>query len=132
MTIQTYTGSLVVQDCIECGMTFGVAKAFDSARRKDHRTFVCPAGHPQYYPAKSDEEKLREELQREQRWSTTVMAQRDQEAARADHERSRANGYKGQLVKTKKRIGNGVCPCCNRHFKDVERHMKSKHPELSE
>lgn len=29
------------------------------------------------------------------------------------------------------RIRNGVCPCCNRSFKDVHRHMKSQHPEFN-
>jgi hypothetical protein len=28
-----------------------------------------------------------------------------------------------------KRVNAGICPCCNRHFTDLERHMKSKHVE---
>jgi hypothetical protein len=27
------------------------------------------------------------------------------------------------------RIGNGVCPCCNRSFTNLRRHMTTKHPE---
>jgi hypothetical protein len=30
-----------------------------------------------------------------------------------------------------KRVGNGVCPCCNRTFEDLARHMKVKHREYS-
>jgi hypothetical protein len=47
----------------------------------------------------------------------------------AEHERSRANGYKGVVVKTKKRLANGVCPYCNRSgFVQLGRHVNSKHP----
>jgi hypothetical protein len=28
----------------------------------------------------------------------------------------------------RKRIQSGVCPCCNRTFENLGRHMKSKHP----
>lgn len=38
---------------------------------------------------------------------------------------------KGRLTKTKKRIANGVCPCCNRHFVNLERHMTGKHPDYT-
>jgi chemotaxis response regulator CheB len=37
---------------------------------------------------------------------------------------------RAQLTKTKKRVANGVCPCCNRTFKQLARHMKAKHPEF--
>ena len=26
------------------------------------------------------------------------------------------------------RVGHGVCPCCNRTFGDLYRHMSTKHP----
>jgi len=34
-----------------------------------------------------------------------------------------------ELKTIKKRIHAGVCPHCNRHFQNVERHMKTKHNE---
>lgn len=129
MSTQTYTGTLVVQTCCTCGMTFGVDRPFDKARRCDHAWFYCPAGDPQRYPHKSDIEEVQEQLEREKRRTGQLTSDRDQARAEADHQAARANGYKGALVKTKKRIGKGVCPNCNRHFADVERHMASKHPE---
>lgn len=30
----------------------------------------------------------------------------------------------------KKRVQGGACPCCNRHFVQLERHMATKHPEI--
>lgn len=129
-TTQTYTGTLIVIGCARCSMDFGVTKRFDEDRRDNHKSFYCPQGHTNYYPQKSETEKLREEIERKERQVGRLTSSRDQASARADHEAARANGYKGALVKTKKRIGKGVCPNCNRHFADVERHMATKHPEV--
>ena len=30
-----------------------------------------------------------------------------------------------------KRVHNGVCPCCNRSFQNLQKHMKTKHPEIA-
>lgn len=35
---------------------------------------------------------------------------------------------RGQVTRIKNRVGNGVCPCCNRSFGNLHRHMQTKHP----
>lgn len=37
-----------------------------------------------------------------------------------------------QLTKTRKRIANGVCPCCHRTFQNLARHMAGQHPAYEE
>ena len=64
---------------------------------------------------------------------TASLAQtKDKYIQRADTlERSR-NGMKGVLVREQKklaRVRNGTCPCCQRHFKNLRRHMDNKHPQ---
>ena len=49
-----------VEQCIRCEVTFALTVAYAKARRKDHKSFRCPNGHMQYYPAKSDLEKMKE------------------------------------------------------------------------
>lgn len=34
----------------------------------------------------------------------------------------------GQVTKLKNRVGHGVCPCCNRSFGNLARHIESEHP----
>lgn len=51
------------------------------------------------------------------------------EQRRLESERRAHAATKGQLTKTKKRIANGVCPCCNRSFANLERHMAGQHPD---
>jgi hypothetical protein len=48
--------------CHTCGVVFGLTDSVDAARREDHKTFYCPNGHSQYFPGKTEEEKLIEEL----------------------------------------------------------------------
>ncbi|MBV6448554.1 hypothetical protein [Nitrosomonas sp.] len=63
----------------------------------------------------------RDQIARLETRNTHLVDQRD--AA----ERS-ARAYKGQATKIKRRVGRGVCPCCNRHFENLERHMHMVFP----
>ena len=97
--------------------------------RENHEWWYCYNGHVQHFTGASKTEKLKAELEREKKRREWAEIGERQANKRADHlERSR-NAYKGKLNSTKKRIKNGVCPCCNRQFKDLQRHMKSKHPD---
>jgi hypothetical protein len=49
----------------------------------------------------------------------------------AERERRRANGYKGHATRITKRAKAGVCPCCNRTFKQLAAHMASQHPTFT-
>ncbi len=95
-----------------------------------HQQFYCPAGHSQYYPQKSDAEKLRDEVARLQtnieHKEATVSHLREQNSKL---ERSRA-ALRGVHTRTCNRVKNGVCPCCNRSFGDLSRHMATKHPDF--
>lgn len=120
-----YTGQLYVQDCCNCGMTFGVPVEFDRRRRDDHSSFYCPAGHSQSYIGKTEEQKQRERADRLER----QLANRDEDLRAT---RASLIATRGVLTKTKKRLANGVCPCCNRHFANVERHIANQHPDYAE
>lgn len=124
--------TLEVQDCVECGMQFGVPSDYDQRRRNDRATFYCPAGHPQQYTGPTEAQKLRkqaEQLERrlanEQEYARSLYAEKEAE------KRAHAT-TKGQLTKTRKRAVNGVCPCCSRSFANVARHVKHVHPEAVE
>lgn len=40
-----------------------------------------------------------------------------------------AAAYKGAATRLKNRAKAGVCPCCNRTFQNLARHMASQHPD---
>lgn len=129
VTIAIETNLEVIQ-CANCAMSFAVPPRFLKERRNDHKTFYCPHGHDNYYPQKSDEEKLREELANEKRWHSLADERARRAAQDAEHYKQQRNGYKGQLALVKKRVANGICPCCNRYFVALHEHMKNKHAEF--
>lgn len=121
-----------VHCCAQCGVSYALTAAFEARRRNDHKTFYCPNGHDQYYPQKNEAEKERERAERLQRQVEAREADIRFEQRRLANERRAHAATKGQLTKTKKRVGKGVCPCCNRHFVNVERHMTHQHPDYAE
>lgn len=132
MSVQIYTGQLVVQECYLCSMTFGVPASFDRERLEDHGNFYCPAGHSQHYIGKTEVQKQRERADQLER--RLANREEDLRSERASHQMTehRRRAAKGQLTKTKNRVANGVCPCCNRTFADLGRHMAGQHPEYAE
>lgn len=129
---------LVTETCSSCGVLFAMDKELQQARVVDKRQFYCPNGHSQHYLGKSETQKLREQLDEERRQRQSAeqrvaMWQDDYKEAdaRATRERNRANGYKGHATRITKRAKAGVCPCCNRTFQQLARHMATKHPQFT-
>lgn len=116
--------SFVMEQCITCGVPFMMPKYMKRALEESENKFYCPNGHNMFYNGQSEAKKLKDQLETE----------------RKDHERWMENlnnkyldeiSAKNKLAKQLKRVHNGVCPCCNRSFANLERHMKTKHPEVA-
>lgn len=97
--------------CSQCGINYYVPENWENKRRQQHDTFYCPNGHNQYFPHETEAEKYKRKSE--------VLA--DQ----VRMEREQREKLERQLARVKK----GTCPKCNRHFTNVERHMKSKHKD---
>jgi hypothetical protein len=127
--IETRHITFVVIDCGECGVQFGLSERFQQGKRESGGTFYCPNGHPRVYRV-SELDETREKLANEKR-NAEFWRQRTSEARKeTEAERRSKAAVKGQLTKVKNRVGHGVCPCCNRSFENLKRHMTSKHPEV--
>lgn len=127
--IQTYTGELVVTTCAACGMTFGLEWAFERIRRDDHQRFFCPSGHPLVFHGRSDAEKAndaKEDAEREAQRLRDRLLKADADKVIL---RRQVAAQKGSATKLRQRIANGVCPCCTRHFANLQRHMDGQHPD---
>jgi hypothetical protein len=116
------TIKLDVLTCGNCGIGFGVDEKVIAQRRRDHQTFYCPNGCPRHYPHESTEERYKRLYNFAE---TRLTHTRDQLEST---ERSR-RAYKGQVTRIRRRVGKGVCPCCNRSFQDLASHMEAKHPD---
>lgn len=130
MGTMTYVGVLQIETCCNCGISFAMAVDFYNMRREDHGTFYCPKGHPQFYTGKSDSEKLKDEISKLEQRNINL----DHVINNKNHQILQLNysvrAQKAAKTKILNRVKNGVCPCCNRTFKNLQNHFKSKHPEL--
>lgn len=123
---------LIVMECPTCGISHAIPElmqreAYSEGHGKVH--WYCPNGHRLSYPGPSQAEqkatRLQAEADREKAW------RRDAEK-RVETERRSHAATKGQLTKTRKRIAGGACPCCNRSFENLARHMAGQHPGFAE
>ncbi len=110
------------EECCNCGMAFAMTTDFKRRMLKGKDWFYCPAGHRQYYSGKSKEQKLKEELAQANRRA-------DQHRHEASEQRQRAASISRSYSRVRERVRNGVCPCCNRTFENLARHMATKHPD---
>jgi len=108
--------------CCKCGTPFAISEFLKTNLIRTKETFYCPLGHGQSY-TQSEADRLRAKLD-EQTRAATNMAER---AARAEASEQKALT---ELRRMKKRAAAGVCPCCNRSFVALARHIKTKHPEM--
>lgn len=131
MATMTYGGELTVTSCW-CGIRYAAPAELEKAARANPRMAVyCPLGHQGFY-TDDEAKRLKRELAEKERQLEAARATQRHLAAEAEHERRRANGMKGAMVKAKKRAARGVCPApgCKRSFVDVARHVQTCHPDL--
>jgi hypothetical protein len=114
--------------CIKCGVEVILPKELKNRRKENHEGFYCCNGHVQCYLGKTELEKAQELLATERRWREQEKESHARTKAQLEHsDRSRA-ALKGKVTEIRNRVGNGVCPCCNRSFTNLRRHMHMKHP----
>lgn len=119
----TETINFVMEECCDCGLPFFMPKYHKEMLLKSHASFYCPNGHGQHYTGKSEAQKRIEELEKQiaaekQAYDNVANAMLD--------EKNKAKKLQRQL----NRVHKGVCPCCNRTFENLQKHMATKHPEI--
>jgi hypothetical protein len=122
------TVQIVAIWCNGCGIAYGLPQGFIEARREDHKSWTCPNGCVRHFPAGPSKAEREAQRLREQLDAARSLAERESERRRtAEAERAAA---RGQVTRLRKRIGNGVCPCCTRTFADLGQHIAGEHPEF--
>ena len=117
--------------CCRCKVQFGMTEEFYGIAQQRGETFTwyCPNGHAQIFSAReSEEDKLRRERDRLKQSIAEWMDAESEQRERAQLAERRAAAARGQVTKLKNRASKGICPCCNRTFTNLQRHMATKHP----
>lgn len=122
------------EQCFTCKTTHAFERSiYDAARqRAEKMSIYCPHGHNWHYVSgESEATKLRRERDRLKQEQARLQDRIREECEARQATERRLSAAKGQVTKIKNRAGRGVCPCCNRSFENLRRHMESKHPEFS-
>lgn len=120
--------TIVTETCYKCGIPFGLEANFRNQRLNDHGNFYCPNGHCQHYIGETEAEKLKKQLDNARQRVRSAEAREQSWRDQAETAEARRRGEKAAKTRLKKRIAAGVCPCCNRSFMDLQRHMQGQHP----
>lgn len=128
-TVRLLGITCAIQECITCGLPFTVPLTVLEQHRAHGGYHHCPNGHSQGWSKdRSQEGRDKKELDRLRQQQARWDDERRELQAQTEQERRRSAAARGQVTKLKKRAANGVCPCCNRTFADLQRHMHSQHP----
>lgn len=122
---------LEATNCCICGIVFAVPTGWHRSRREKKDLFYCPSGHQLAYTGEQETDRLRKQVVARQAELDRMKADRDHERERAEAAKRQAAAARGQVTKIRKRLSAGLCPCCNRFFDKLQRHLQTQHPEFT-
>lgn len=126
-TVVTIDGQqLRFMQCGTCGVWHAFPEAIYQTYEREGGFWHCPNGHRRGWTEGREKTEI-EQLRRQRDRLKQDAARLEEEKAAAERSAQRAQG---EVRRLKKRAAGGVCPCCNRHFTALERHMKTQHPNV--
>ena len=121
-----HTATLQTIECGTCGIIHAIPETLYDSCYEEGGFWHCPLGHSRGWSEgkiERDEASLKTKLDR-------AIKEKEWAEQNANNQKKKATALKGQVTKLKNRAKAGVCPCCNRTFKQLASHMKNKHPEF--
>jgi len=117
----TFSTLLEKEECGYCGGIYAISNNFIERRKEKGGSWYCPYCGSKWHFTKTEIQKLEEKLQN----TKNLLAC---EISRHDQTKASLNGYKSANTRLKNRASKGICPCCNRYFENLHKHMETKHP----
>lgn len=135
---ETFAGynTLTTMCCPSCGVLYALPERLIAAARERgnrERVWYCPNGHELGYndaPGEAEADKLRRQLEDERARAGRQSARADQLESRLIAQKGAATRARNERDRLARRVQAGVCPCCNRTFKQLARHMATQHPDF--
>lgn len=122
-----------VMTCPTCGVQYALEERYVKDKRdqgESGKGWTCPNGCSLIF-RKSTADHLRDQLRAKDAQLAREQSSHDQTRAERDHAEARRRAEKAAKTKIKNRVAHGVCPCCNRTFQNLQRHMASQHPDFA-
>lgn len=118
---------LELHECPSCFITYAAPARLFAERRKDGAAFYCPNGHSLSFKD-NENDRIRRERDRLKQEQARMQDEIDHQRRNREAAERQTAAARGQITKLKKRVSNGVCPCCTRSFANLQRHMATQHP----
>jgi len=131
-TILVRDVQLSVTNCGVCGGSYALSQKCMAYKRQHGGYWNCPYCKQSWGYGTSEIDEKNNEITRLKRtieYAETDLSHAKELKNKALHS---ARTIKGHLTRTKNRIANGVCPCCNRSFKNLHNQMSRQHPDYTE
>jgi DNA repair exonuclease SbcCD ATPase subunit len=114
-------------NCGKCGGVYALNERYRRQREENGGSWTCPYCRCGWGYTESIVSKLTKQLEAERVRVQNALS-------RANEAERDASAQRGQVTKVRnqlKRVAAGVCPCCNRTFQQLAKHMANKHPEVT-
>ena len=119
-------------NCGCCGGTYAINERYRQQKQEEGGSWNCPYCNVRWgFANNSENARLKRELEQERKrkeWAQQEARNANERAATSERRRA---AQKASTTRLRNRARAGLCPCCNRHFKQLEAHMKTKHPGFS-
>jgi len=125
LALETGTELKTIQ-CLTCGVWHSLPQVMFDTCYKEGGFWFCPNGHQRGYSEGSTAKQLEKEKKRRE-WAEQRAERLREEAGESERRRI---AQKAATTRLRNRAKAGVCPCCNRTFKQLAAHMKNKHPDF--
>lgn len=116
--------------CYKCGEKIYLETRREDDLRRSGALWFCLWGHSQHFPetpVETEANTLRLERDRLKQERASYEDRLKSERESRERAERRVFAARGQITRLKTRAANGVCPCCNRTFANLHRHMAAKH-----
>lgn len=118
-------------NCGECGGTYALNERYRSQKADKGGGWHCPYCQCNWgYFGETTVQKLQKQLEEEQRRLEWARENAQSEREARERTERRLIARKGVNTRLRNRIKNGVCPCCTRTFMNLQRHIKTQHPDF--
>lgn len=127
-----YQVTLTTTSCGECGGVYAINERVRASHAQKGTGWNCPYCKCGWgYFSSGENKRLKRELDEAKQATERERKRKEWAQQEARNAEKRASAQKGLVTRIRNRVGNGVCPCCNRTFQDLQRHMHSQHPEYT-
>lgn len=116
--------------CYKCHVVFGMTSDHKKRCLNNGDDFFCPNGHRQHYTT-STVQKLQNKLDQKETLLEHERRSHSYTKMERDTHKHGERAQKAAKTRIKNRIAKGVCPCCNRTFVNLQKHMQGQHPNYS-